>query len=46
MKKSIFMVLLLAVISPLSLLAESSSYDYSATLNVESSGNGKVYAST
>ena len=46
MKKSILMVLLLAVISPLSLLALGSSYDYSATLNVKSSGNGKVYAST
>ena len=46
MKKSILMVLLLAVISPMVLLANSTSYDYSATLNVESSGNGKVYAST
>lgn len=46
MKKLILMVLLLAVISPLSLLALGSSYDYSATLNVKSSGNGKVYAST
>ena len=45
MKKSILMVLLLAVISPLSLLAYDTSYDYSATLNVSSSGNGKVYAS-
>ena len=48
MKKSILMVLLLAVISPMVLLAGggSTTYDYSATLNVKSSGNGKVYAST
>ena len=47
MKKSILMVLLLAVISPMVLLAGggSTTYDYSATLNVKSSGNGKVYAS-
>ena len=46
MKKSILMVLLLAVISPMVLLAGSTTYSYSATLNVNSSGNGKVYAST
>ena len=46
MKKSILIALLSAVISPMVLLAGSTSYDYSATLNVESSGNGKVYAST
>ena len=48
MKKSMLMVLLLAVISPMVLLAGggSTTYDYSATLNVKSSGNGKVYAST
>ncbi len=46
MKKSILIALLLAVISPMVLLAGDTSYNYSATLNVESSGNGKVYAST
>ena len=45
MKKSILMALLLAVISPMVLLAGSTTYSYSATLNVSSSGNGKVYAS-
>ena len=44
MKKSILIALLLAVISPMVLLANSST-SYSATLNVFSSGNGKVYAS-
>ena len=43
MKKSILTVLLLAVISPLSLLAHSTHY---GKISVKASGNGTVYVST